>query len=97
MQALQFLELSIGRFDCHNASGVALQKAEQVINIAQVFFIDLGHIGAAPHFHGDEALGGQYLQRFTQGRAADAVFAGNRQLVDPRARLQFAAENTLAQ
>ena len=81
----------------HHTGRVALQQAEQVVDIAQVFFRHLGDIGAAPHLHGHQPFGGQHLQRFAQGRAADAEIFGNFQLVDPAAGFELAAEDALAQ
>jgi len=81
----------------HHACGVALQQAEQVVHVAQVFLAHLRHIGATAHLHRDEAFGGQHLQRFAQRRAADAEFFRNLEFVNPAARLQLAAEDALAQ
>ena len=63
----------------------------------EVFFVDLGHVGSAPHLHGDQAFGCQHLERFAHGGAADTVVLGNFQLVNPAAGLQLAPKNALAQ
>ena len=68
-----------------------------MVDVGQVALGHLGHIGAAPHLHGDQAFGGQHFERFAQGRAADAVGFGNFQLVNPAAGLQFTIENSLTQ
>ena len=68
-----------------------------MIHILLVFVVHLGHIGTAAHFHGDQAFGGQHLERLAQGGAADAVFLGNAQFVNPAAGCQFARKNALPQ
>ena len=51
----------------HHACSIAFEQAEQVVDVAQVLFGHLGHIGAPAHLHGHQALGGQYLQGLAQG------------------------------
>ena len=80
-----------------HARGVSFEQAEQVVDIGQILLRDLGHVGAAAHFHGDQPFGGQHLERFPQRGAADTIGLGNFQLVDPAAGRQLATENPLPQ
>jgi hypothetical protein len=89
--------LGVGGALGHHGGGVAFQQRQQVVHLGQVLLGDLGDVGAAAHLHRHQAFGRQHLQRFAQGRAADAVFLRQLDLVDPAARLQFAPENALAQ
>ena len=56
-----------------------------MIDIPQVFFGHLGHIGASAHLHGDQAFSGQHFQGFPKGGAADAIGFGYLKFVDPAA------------
>ncbi|MCY1371765.1 hypothetical protein D9M69_589230 [compost metagenome] len=97
MQRLQLRALGLAGALGHHAGRIAFQQREQVVDVRQVLLGHLGDVGAAPHLHGHQAFGGQHLQGLAQGRAADAVFLGQLEFVDPAARLQFAAEDPLAQ
>jgi hypothetical protein len=97
VQGLQFGQFGVSGFGGNHARRVALQQAQQVVHVGQVVGRHFGHIGATAHLHGDQAFGGQHLQRFAQGGAADAVFLGKTQLVNPAAWLQLALEDALAQ
>ena len=93
----QFLQLLGRGFFRDHGRGVGFQQGQEVVDVCQVFFIDLGHIGPTSNLHGHQAFSGQHLQSFTQGGAADAVFLGNFQLVDPAAGLKLARKNALPQ
>jgi hypothetical protein len=67
----------------HAAGGVAFQQRQQVVDLRHVVARHLGDVGAAAHLHRHQAFDGQHLQRLAQRRAADAVFGGELQLVDP--------------
>ena len=81
----------------HDLHGIGFQQAQQVIDIGNVLGRHLGHIGATAHLHGDQALGGQHLQGLAQRGAADAVFLGNLQFVDPVTGRQLVLEDAQAQ
>jgi hypothetical protein len=68
-----------------------------VVDVRQILLRHLGHIGAAPHLHRDQAFRRQHLQRLAQRRAADAVLLRQLQLVDPAAGFELAVEDALAQ
>ncbi len=97
MQRLQFAHLCIVSALCHNACGIGLKQAQQVVDVGQVTLGDFGHIGATAHLHRHQALGGQHLEGFAHGRAADAVVVRDLEFVDPAAGLQFTVENALTQ
>ena len=94
---LQVLQLARAGPAGDHAGGVGFQQREQVVDVGLVFGIDLGDIRATAHLHGHQPLGSQHFERLAQGGAADAVFLGQAGLVNPAARGQLAAENTLAQ
>ena len=97
VQVLQFLELELGSLGGYHGGGIAFKQSQQVVDIGQIAVRYLCDVSAAPHFHGHQAFGREHLQCFSQGRAADAVFIGQLQFVNPAARHQFATENSLAQ
>ena len=94
---LQRGELFVAGALRHHAGGVALQQGQQVVDVAQVLFADLGDVGTSAHFHGHQTFGGQHLERLAQRGAADAQGLGDAHLVDPAAGLELARKNALAQ
>ena len=95
MQFFEFGELLVAGASGHHASGIGFQQRQQVVDISQVLVRDFGDVGAAAHFHGHQALGGQHLEGFPKWRAADTVFLGQLEFVNPAAWLQLAAEDAL--
>jgi hypothetical protein len=73
----------------------AFEHRHQRENLVEILLRDFGHEAAAARLQRHQAFRGKHLERFTQGRTADAVIDRQQLLVDPIPRLQFMRKNPL--
>ena len=66
-------------------------------HFVDVLFRQLGYVTTAAWLEHHEAFGSQYLERFAQRSAADAILLGERLLIYPAARRQLMGVNSRTQ
>jgi hypothetical protein len=64
----------------HLGRGIALQQAQQVVDLRDVLRRHLGDVGAAAHLHRHQALRGQHLQRLAQRRVPSMPNSAHRRI-----------------
>ena len=90
-------QVAIGGLAGRVGGALAFEQGHDGENFVQVALGNLRYVAAAPRLEGDQAFGGEHLERLPQGGAGDAVVSRQGLLVNPGSGLQFMGKDALTQ